>query len=83
MTSDKFYFTVPIEILCENGVPDRITGRWEQSVEGTPSQCYGVVHTADDGEPELPGFIVSAIENALGTEQGQAWMLNQMQEMVR
>ncbi len=82
-TIEVFRYLLPIKIGYHPGVPDYIAGRWDDSVEGSGPHVTGWVEKADDGEKELPNFIVVAIEDILRGEQGHAWMLSQMQEAVR
>ena len=83
MTTDQFRFLTVIEVDYTPANPHLVVGRWSHSVEGWEASVHGSVKKADDGEPELPGFIVNAIESTLETEAGHAWMQNQMREVVR
>ena len=75
---DKFYFVLPIEIELEPGCPG-ISTPPDAAEPAEPNTFYGYVRDADDNEPELPDCIRAAVEKALATDAGAAWMASLME----
>lgn len=82
MTTEKFTFTLPIEIRHKKGIPAQFGGTPETDYPGEPPQCHGTVLLADDGNEEIPKGMMIAIEAWLNDDAGFEWMLAKIEQEV-